>query len=267
MRPYFLNVNQNERKNILDLHKTPYDGYVVNQQTSNTQPLMVQDFANDKGGITVKSNGDVSEYNNKIYMKESSGECDECGYNEMEEININDLEKGKKYKYKKPNIEDELEFEDEIRYPSGEKMYSFGGMKDKGHLIGKHDIEKFLNMSEEMDEESKVCNECGMYEGICECGGNMVEDIDDIFDFSDNSDDYISLGSSNRLTYNIDSDDEISEPFVDSIENEDDELYMIVMDGDSDESSPVFERKEIFKNSKMNESIDKSLDMFKRILR
>jgi hypothetical protein len=266
MRPYFLNVNKSERENILDLHKTPYDGYVTRQNTSNTQPLMVQDFANDKGGITVNSNGEVSEYNNKIYMKESSGECNECGYNEMEEIALDKLEKGKSYKYNRADMEDEMEFEDEVSYPSGEKMFSFGGKKEKGHLLGKHDIEKYLNEPEELDEEPKTCSECGMYEGICECGPNMYEEIDEsmnMFTSKLDLDDFISSG--NRLTYDIESEDEISEPYIEDTDNEDDDIDMLMMFSDDD--SVVFERKEEFSKPKINESVDKTLNMFKRMLK
>lgn len=264
MRPYFLNVDKSERKNILDLHKKPYDGYVVRQETSNTQPLMVQDFANDKGGITVKSNGEVSEYNNKIYMRESSGECNECGPNEMDEIALEKLSKGKKYKYEKPNFEDELEFEDEIDYQSGENMYSFGGKKEKGHLIGKHDIEKYLNDIEELDEESKVCNECGMYEEVCECGrGYMDESYDEeFFTNVEDPDNFISSGNYGEIDYGIDSDDEISEPFVDNVEDEDDEIDILMMF--DDEKDPEFEREIDLGKPKANSQLDKTLAMFKR---
>lgn len=265
MRPYFLNVDKSERENILDLHKKPYDGYVVRQETSNTQPLMVQDFANDKGGITVNSNGEVSEYNNKIYMRESSGECNECGPNEMGEITIDSLEKGKKYKYKKPSLEDELEFEDEVDYPSGEKMYSFGGMKDKGHLIGKHDIEKYLEEEEELGEEPKTCNECGLYEEVCECGrGYMEESYDEeFFTNVEDPDNFMSSGNYGEIDYGIDSDDEISEPFVDDVEDDDNDIDMIMLFTD-DEDEPEFKREDDFENQKINKQLDKSLDMFRR---
>jgi len=262
MRPYFLNVNKSERNNILDLHKKPYDGYAINQQTSNTQPLMVQDFANDKGGITVKSNGEVSEYNNKIYMRESSGECNECGPKEMDEISLEKLSKGKKYKYQKPNLDDELEFEDEINYPTGDKMYSFGGKKEKSHLIGKHDIEKYLEEPEELDEESKVCNECGMYEEICECGrGYMEESYDEeFFTNVEDPDNFMSSGDYGMIDYDIDSESEVSEPFVDDAEDDVD-LLMIFTDNDDE---PEFRREEDFENQKLNKQLDKSLDMFSR---
>lgn len=65
MAQYFFKMSQAERNNILDQHKTIYDGYVTQfAQESNTQPLYVQDYANDKGGITVSNKGNVTTYKN-----------------------------------------------------------------------------------------------------------------------------------------------------------------------------------------------------------
>jgi hypothetical protein len=64
MSSYFFKMNQAERNDILDQHKKIYDGYATQYGQSNTQPLYVQDFANDKGGITVSNKGDVTEYKN-----------------------------------------------------------------------------------------------------------------------------------------------------------------------------------------------------------
>lgn len=65
MNQYFFNISPQERENILDKHKTTYDGYVTQyNQQSNTQPLYVQDFANDKEGITVSNKGVVKKYTN-----------------------------------------------------------------------------------------------------------------------------------------------------------------------------------------------------------
>ena len=64
MKSYFLNIPKEERENILDQHKNVYDGYVTNYAKPNEQPLFVQDFANDKNGITVNNKGEVSVYKN-----------------------------------------------------------------------------------------------------------------------------------------------------------------------------------------------------------
>lgn len=174
MKAYFVNITNEERANILDKHKTLYDGYSVRNEVPNEQPLYVQDLANDKEGITVKSNGEVSKYNNKIYMKESSGECTECGRmeeeeteegiydiqdlsgkfdyveeKELDEVNPKNLKKGKKYKYKSPDYDDEVEY-DGTSYDEEEdtKMYNFKGKKST-HSIGKKQVEKFIDDIEE----------------------------------------------------------------------------------------------------------------------
>jgi hypothetical protein len=58
-------MTNEERSNILDQHKEIYDGYVTSYaQQPNQQPLYVQDYANDKGGLTVNSRGEVTTYKN-----------------------------------------------------------------------------------------------------------------------------------------------------------------------------------------------------------
>jgi hypothetical protein len=246
MRFYSLGqLSNTDKNNILNKHKELYNGYKqVAQPISNEQPLYVQDFAGDKNGITVNNKGEVSGYNNKIYMRESEekmcsecggmmyeGECSECGYGKMEEeteegiydvedinpknkfdytdesemdedhmelyepmesafadeldeisgpsplysdvkpafnfksegpnyadgpyggmredefdeIDLDKLEKGKKYKFKSPSFEDDLEYEDEHHYPTGEKHYAFKGDKGHGHLMSGNRIEDFMS--------------------------------------------------------------------------------------------------------------------------
>lgn len=79
MNSYFFKMTKEERENILDKHKTLYDGYATKQYPSNMTPLYTQDLANDKDGITVNSKGEVGKYNNKIYIKESQDVCEQCG--------------------------------------------------------------------------------------------------------------------------------------------------------------------------------------------
>jgi hypothetical protein len=58
-------MNQAEKNDILDQHKKVYDGFVTTYgQQINQQPLYVQDFANDKQGITVSNKGVVKPYTN-----------------------------------------------------------------------------------------------------------------------------------------------------------------------------------------------------------
>lgn len=64
MNTYFFNVTNEDRENILDQHKEIYDGYVTEYIKPNTEPLYTQDFANDKGGVTVNNKGDITTYKN-----------------------------------------------------------------------------------------------------------------------------------------------------------------------------------------------------------
>lgn len=91
---------------------------------------------------------------------------------ELDEVGTFDLEKGKKYKYKLPDFEDEIEFEDEFEdLHGGEKMYKFKGKDKMGHsMAGKH-IERFVD---KIDEQ----------------GGNAddmdVDDVEPAYDFVSN---------------------------------------------------------------------------------
>lgn len=65
MNAYFFKMNQAEKNDILDQHKKVYDGFVTTYgQQINQQPLYVQDYANDKQGITVSNKGVVKPYTN-----------------------------------------------------------------------------------------------------------------------------------------------------------------------------------------------------------
>ncbi len=82
---------------------------------------------------------------------------------EMDEIDIKDLMKGKKYKYKTPSHQADIEFGDEHKYPEGGSMYGFKG-GDTGYSLGKKSVEDFISHLDDEDE-------------IYEQGGN-VDDMD-----------------------------------------------------------------------------------------
>ena len=80
MAQYFFKMTNEERNNILDQHKTIYDGYVTEYaQGENKQPLYVQDYANDKGGITVNNKGEVKPYTNVGINESIDGRLDMIG--------------------------------------------------------------------------------------------------------------------------------------------------------------------------------------------
>lgn len=64
MNQYFFKMTNEEKNSILDQHKHVYDGYVTNYAKPNEQPLYVQDFANDKKGVTINNKGQVTTYKN-----------------------------------------------------------------------------------------------------------------------------------------------------------------------------------------------------------
>jgi hypothetical protein len=128
-------MSNDEKRSILDQHKTLYNGYKTMQpHVSNTQPLYTQDFANDKNGVTVNNKGNVKTYMNvginEQVEKESmcsecggmmyEGECSECGYSggemgeETQQVksleNVEDLNLSDQFDY----TEEEMYEEEEI---------------------------------------------------------------------------------------------------------------------------------------------------------
>jgi hypothetical protein len=87
MAQYFFGMTQAEKNDILEQHKTIYDGYVTEYgQGNNETPLYVQDFANDKQGITVSNKGVVKPYTN-MGINESNLPLDMIGDGEDDLIN------------------------------------------------------------------------------------------------------------------------------------------------------------------------------------
>lgn len=87
MAQYFFGMTQAEKNDILEQHKTIYDGYVTEYgQGNNETPLYVQDFANDKQGITVSNKGVVKPYTN-MGINESDLPLDMIGDGEDDLIN------------------------------------------------------------------------------------------------------------------------------------------------------------------------------------
>ena len=141
-------MSNDEKRNILDQHKTLYNGYKTMQpQVSNTQPLYTQDFANDKNGVTVNNKGIVKNYMNvginEQVEKESmcsecggmmyEGECSECGYNggemgeEMQQVkdleNVEDLNLSDKFDYTEEEMyEDDALDADALQNVTGQEV-------------------------------------------------------------------------------------------------------------------------------------------------
>jgi hypothetical protein len=74
-------ISADERADILGKHRHIYDGYkTMHPEVSNSQPLYVQDFANDKQGFVVNNRGEVKPYTNfGINEQVKKGVCEQCG--------------------------------------------------------------------------------------------------------------------------------------------------------------------------------------------
>lgn len=131
MRIYSLGqISAEEKSNILEKHRTIYDGYrTIQPNVSNTQSLYTMDFAGDKNGITVSNKGDVKKYTNVGINEEVSekemcsecgggmyeGECMECGWKgDMGEQTqqVDDLDNVEDLNGEFDYIEDESEMEE-----------------------------------------------------------------------------------------------------------------------------------------------------------
>lgn len=171
MNAYFFKMTQAEKNNILDQHKSVYDGYVTNYVQSNQQPLYVQDLANDKNGITINNKGDVGVYRN---------------------MNINeDIYSGAKFE---PETTFESEEEESYMVSMGEQLDMIGDSDDDlEHGTFSHEDEK-----EPIFGDLMKCKHCGgtgedvFADEECEfCGGtglengSPLEEEEDFYDFDE----------------------------------------------------------------------------------
>jgi len=150
-------MTNEERDNILNQHKTIYDGYVTSYaQQPKEQPLYTQDFANDKEGLTVSNKGVVTAYKNMNinemrYDHKSTGlfADEENGFKEtMEQGHISG---GSIYE---PEESFESEDKDDEYYVSlGEHLDMIGdGDDDLEHgVFGHEDEEDMILISPEID--------------------------------------------------------------------------------------------------------------------
>jgi hypothetical protein len=188
-------ISNSEKSDILSKHSSVYNGYKTMQpKVSNEQPLYVQDFANDKEGITVNGYGEVSSYNNKIYMKESEVEMDDT-YEGI--YDIEDLQKGEEFDYVKGggNLEeDDTElyelmtsaFDDELDEISGpsplysEVDFPAYNFKSEGPMFAPHGVkeqffeDQFGDEDDDFGFESSFCPNC-QGSGCEECDGSGMK--------------------------------------------------------------------------------------------
>lgn len=170
MNAYFFKMTNEEKTNILDQHKTIYDGYVTSYaQQPKEQPLYTQDFANDKEGLTVNNKGVVTAYKNMNinemrFDNKSTGlfADEENGFKEtMEQGHISG---GSAYE---PEESFESEMDEEYYVSLGEQLDMIGdGEDDLEHgVFGHEDESDMVLISPEVDFED-----------------DMIEDDDFVFD-------------------------------------------------------------------------------------
>lgn len=222
MRGYFGlgQLSPTEKQNILNQHKSLYNGYQTMQpQVSNTQPLMVYDFAGDKEGMVVNNKGEIKKYTNFGINEqvESKEVCDECGSMMMEGECSECGWKGEVGAMEEQSYEEEMDdFEDEEIDDSDDK-------KIVDVKIEKSDIDK---AKKEFRPGVDLGASFGKFKGMFEDVGKL-KDIYNVEDLGDDEFDYVEGGGNKYGTFekmhHMDEDDDIMyEIEFEDDDNEDD---------------------------------------------
>jgi hypothetical protein len=143
-------MTNEEKSNILDQHKTIYDGYVTSYaQPEKNQPLYVQDMANDKQGLTVSNKGVVTGYKN-MNINEMRFDGKSTGLFSDEEPTEGYISPSSEYQ---PEESFESEMDEEYYVSLGEQLDMIGdGDDDLEHgVFGHEDEEDMVLISPEID--------------------------------------------------------------------------------------------------------------------
>jgi|688.fasta_scaffold30693_8 hypothetical protein len=155
MNAYFFPVSNEERENILNRHKEVYNGYkTLNPNpVENEQPLYVQDFANDKGGLVVNNKGEVKAYTN---------------------MGINEARKRKPYLADEEMKEGEVDEFFKFDF-SDEDVENYKIKKQKKEEERQAELDSALSFFDKKEDDKKEVDE---NEPMCEeCGGEYMEEI------------------------------------------------------------------------------------------
>lgn len=165
MAQYFFKMTNEEKTNILDQHKTIYDGYVTEYaQGENKQPLYVQDFANDKGGITVNNKGEVKPYTNMGINESIDGRLDMIGDGEDDlrngTVDFSSIDNGEDDSYISLGItddEDEDDHRDLSMYNShyGDKNFDFDNEEESFDIELDEVDDTILDLKPEWSDDSE----------------------------------------------------------------------------------------------------------------
>jgi hypothetical protein len=140
-------MTDEERQSILQQHQTLYNGYAVGNVASNMTPLTVVDYAQDKGGITVNSRGEVSEYKN-FAINEAKTET-----KEEETSDTNYSEEDPAFDYKSGGPE-QFEPSSDDQDPYEMDLEAIQNMFDYEDIMGNGDTgEDMMVLQQKMDGE------------------------------------------------------------------------------------------------------------------
>ena len=187
MNAYFFKMTNEERNNILDQHKTVYDGYVTSYvQPEKNQPLYTQDFANDKQGLTVNNKGEVTAYKN-MGINEMRFDGKSTGLFSSEEPKEGSIQPSSVYTPEE-TFESEFEVVTDFSDDDDNFMVSVGAHKD---MIGdgNHDLEHGVFGHEDEEDEILVSPELDDL-GSMRSNYFGVEDLDDDLLFTPDSELY-----------------------------------------------------------------------------
>jgi hypothetical protein len=199
MNAYFFKMTNEEKDNILDQHKTIYDGYVTSYaQPAKEQPLYTQDFANDKQGLTVNNKGVVTAYKN-MGINEMKYDGKSTGlFSEEEPKEQGHVSPGAIY-----DTEESFESEDkddEYYVSLGEQLDMIGdGEDDLDHGVFGHDDEEDYSDDEYLRRKS---------------GEGRYFDDEEEDEFMDDDEDELVFNLGDKI---FDDEDEIDDEEVDGL--------------------------------------------------
>lgn len=282
MKQYYFNVTNEERENILDKHKTTYDGYVTEYGNGNNMtPLYVVDMAKDKDGVTVNNKGEVSGYKN-VGINESinemrfdnkstglfSSEEDDYSNPKAERLAKSDIKKHFNKAAKRPFHYEEDPSED---WPNHEVDYDtdfeLENLEEQEEIYDYDEIEKSDRLKVGPPLDMIADREDDIKHGTVDFDADIENyDLGDIIPFDAFNDD---VDNEYDVDYNFDIDDLTDDDDVFTLEPDDDsnefnldlthddyesndDEFTLELGIDDDEVEPIMEQ------------VNKSLDMFKR---
>ena len=162
MRGYSI-ISDEERAQILNTHRSFYDGYATGNVPSNQTPLTVEDLAQDKNGLQVSNTGEVKQYNNHIH---ESAEVKEYSALDMD---VSDVVPAFNFVSDGPGLGETVEGRDEIKMDKESAWLEFlelnPSINSKTiHGARKHfeDMWSKTNMSEEEGHDHEIKEQAGI---------------------------------------------------------------------------------------------------------